>query len=135
VVDEPVPAPLRAAVVLIAAEAAAAAVVAAILAYQDLTGDATNLAGAVAVTAFAAGYAAVLAALARALHRRRGGARGITIVFQLMLLPIGYYATTGGQGWAGVPVIVVALAICGLLITPASTRALGLADRGRRGAD
>jgi hypothetical protein len=134
-VDEPVPAPLRAAVVLVAAEAAAVAALAVVLAYEDLTGSATTLAGAIAVTGFAAAGAAVLAALARALHRRRGGARGITIVLQLMLLAIGYYATTGGQAWAGVPTLVVALAVCGLLITPASTRALGLADRGRRGTD
>jgi hypothetical protein len=135
VVDEPVPAPLRAAVVLIAVEAAAVAVLAAFLAYEDLTGTATTVAGAIAVTAFAAAAAAVLAALARALHRRRGGARGITIVLQLMLLAIGYYATTGGQPWAGVPTIITALAVCGLLITPASTRALGLAERGRPGTD
>jgi hypothetical protein len=126
---------LRAAVVLIAVEAAAVAVLAAVLAYEDLTGTATTLAGAIAVTAFAAAAAVVLATLARALHRRRGGARGITIVLQLMLLAIGYYATTGGQAWVGVPVIAVALAVCGLLITPASTRALGLADRGRRETD
>ena len=133
--DESVPAPLRAAVVLIAAEAAAVAVVAAILAYEDLTGTATSLATAVAVTAFAAACAVGLAALARALGRRRGGARGITIVLQLMLLAIAYYAVKGGQAWLGVPIGMVAVAVCGLLVLPSTTEALGLADRGRQGTD
>ena len=109
-VDETLPGTLRAAVLLIAAEAAAVGVVAAFLVYEDLTASATSLAGALFVTGFAVAAAAALAALARALHRRRGGARGLAIVLQLMLLPIGYYMVTGGLAWLGWPLMALGLA-------------------------
>jgi hypothetical protein len=130
-VDEPTPAALRAAVALIATEAVAVAVVAAAFAYEAVTDDATTVAGGVAVTLFVAGFGLTLGGLARALHHRRGGVRGIAVVLQLLLLPIGWYAARGGQPWYGIPVMAVAVAVCGLLLTPAATRALGLAERGR----
>lgn len=128
---EPLPVALRAAVLLIAAEAAAVGVVAAYLVYEDLTATATSLTGALLITAFAVAAAVTLGALARALHHRRGGARGLTVVLQLMLLPVGYYLSVGGRPGVGVPVIGLAMLVIGLLVTPASTRALGLAERGR----
>lgn len=128
--DRPLPAPLRAAVLLLAAEAAVVAVVAAFLLYEDVTATATNLPGALFLTAFAAGAAAALAAIARALHRCRGGARGLAVVLQLMLLPIGYYMIQGGLAWLGAPIMALGVLATGLLVAPSSTRALGL-DRPR----
>jgi hypothetical protein len=127
---EPVlPGALRGAVLLIAFEAAAVGALAAFLLYEDLTAPAASLLGALFVTGFAIGAAVALAALARALHRRRGGARGPAIVLQLMLLPIGYYMVKGGLGWVGLPLLALGLLVCGLLVSPATTRALGLAER------
>ena len=58
--------------------------------------------------------------------RRRAGARAPAIVLQLMLLPIGYYMIQGGLGWLGVPLIILGVAVCGLLVSPPTTRALGV---------
>jgi hypothetical protein len=125
--DSPVlPGTLRWAVWLLIGEAVAVALVAAYLVYEDLTGTANDIVVALAVTAFAAGGAALLFVLARALAGRRGGARGPAIVLQLMLLPIGYFMIQGGLAWAGVPIIAVAVAVGALLVTPSSTKALGL---------
>ena len=128
-VDGPLPGTLRAAVLLIAAEAVAMGALACFLMYEDLTGTATNLVGALFVTACAIAVAATLGAIARALHHRRGGGRGLAIVLQLMLLPVGYYMIKGGLAWLGVPAIALGVGVAGLLIAPASTRALGLAER------
>jgi len=118
--------PLRWAVWLLLAEAVAVGGVAAFLAYEDLTGAATDLTAALAVTGFAVLMAAALAGLAVGLHRRRSGARAPAIVLQLMLLPIGYYMIDGGLAWLGIPVMALGLLVCALIVNPASTRALGL---------
>ena len=120
------PATLRWAVRLLSAEAAALAVVTAYLIYQDLTATATSLTVAIALTVFAALGALAVAALARALARRSAGARGPAIVVQLMLLVISYYMVQAGLLWLGVPLILLGLAVAGLLLAPATTRALGL---------
>ncbi|MGN9906434.1 hypothetical protein ACTMTJ_02675 [Phytohabitans sp. LJ34] len=125
--DSPaLPGTLRWAVWLLVGEAAAVALVAAYLVYEDLTGTANDMVVALMVTLFAAAGAAALFLLARALGNRRAGARGPAIVLQLMLLPIGYFMIQGGLAWAGVPIIVIAVAVGTLLVTPSSTKALGL---------
>ncbi|WP_246278569.1 hypothetical protein [Phytohabitans rumicis] len=120
------PGPLRWAVWLLIGEAAAVALVAAYLVYEDLTGTANDIVVAIFVTGFAAAGAALLFVLARALARRRSGARGPAIVLQLMLLPIGYFMIQGGLAWLGAPIIVLAVLVGVLLVTPSSTKALGL---------
>jgi hypothetical protein len=125
--DSPaLPSTLRWAVWLLIGEAAVVALVAAYLVYEDLTGTANDIVVALVVTLFAIGGAALLFLLARALGRRRGGARGPAVVLQLMLLPIGYFMIQGGLAWAGVPIIAVAATVGVLLVTPSSTKALGL---------
>jgi hypothetical protein len=125
--DSPaLPSTLRWAVWLLIGEAAAVALVAAYLVYEDLTGTANSLAVALMVTVFAIGGAALLFVLAKALNARRAGARGPAIVVQLMLLPIGYFMIQGGLAWAGIPIIAIAVTVGVLLVTPSSTKALGL---------
>ncbi|MFC0529241.1 hypothetical protein [Phytohabitans kaempferiae] len=125
--DSPaLPSTLRWAVWLLIGEAAAVALVAAYLVYEDLTGTANDMVVALMVTGFAIAGAALLFVLARALSRRRAGARGPAIVLQLMLLPIGYFMIQGGLAWAGIPIIAIAVTVGGLLVAPASTKALGL---------
>ncbi len=122
----PAPATLLWAVRLLYLEAGALGVVTAYLIYQDLTATATSLTVAIALTVFAALGALAVGALARAVARRSAGARGPAIVVQLMLLVISYYMVQAGLFWLGVPLILLGLAVGGLLLAPATTRALGL---------
>ncbi|MFB9235345.1 hypothetical protein ACFFWC_07305 [Plantactinospora siamensis] len=122
---ETVPAPLRWAVCLLRIEAVGLALVAAFLIWSDLTATAADLTSALIVTAFAVGGAILLWVLGGALSARRAGARAPAIVLQLMLFPVGWYMTQGGLGWVGVPLIVLGAAVCGLLVSGPSTRALG----------
>jgi hypothetical protein len=111
---------------LLLGEALALAGVTAFLVYEDLTAPAASLVVAIGVTVFAAAGVAALLAVARALSRCRAGARGPAIVLQLMLLGIGYYMTQGGLGWLGILVIALGLLVSMLLLSPPTTRALGL---------
>lgn len=120
------PGPLRWAVWLLRAEAVGVGLVAAFLVYEDITASATDLIAAILVTALAAAAAIALWLLGAALAARRAHARAPAIVLQLMLLPIGYYMALGGLAWLGVPLIAVGLLVCGLLVSPPTTRALGL---------
>jgi peptidoglycan/LPS O-acetylase OafA/YrhL len=120
------PSTLRWAVGLLFAEAAALTLVTAYLVVQDLTGKATDVGVAIGVTLFAALAVVVLVAVARSLNRRRSGARGPAVVLQLMLLVLGYYMIQGGLVWLGVLLIVVGLAAGLLIVSPPTTRALGL---------
>jgi hypothetical protein len=72
--------------------------------------------------------AAVLAALAWQLARRRAWARAPVVVLELLFLPIGYYLIQIGFGWVGIPVIFVAASCVALLIAPASRTALGIRE-------
>ena len=123
---EPNPTTLRLAVGLILVEAAAVAVVTAYLLWQDLTGRATVMSVAIGVTLFAGIGVVVLAAVGRALARRRSGARGPAVVLQLMVIVIGYDMTQGGLVWPGVALIALGLLTGGLVVSPPTTRALGL---------
>ncbi|HWH00080.1 MAG TPA: hypothetical protein VNV66_12345 [Pilimelia sp.] len=132
--EAPPPAPpsLRAAVGLVAAEAGALGLLSVLLAYVEFTATEVNVGIAVTLLGSVLGLTALLGWLARALARRRGGVRGLAVVLQLMLLPVGYYMIQGGLRWLGVPLIALGLVTAGLLLHPASTRALGL-DHGAPG--
>ncbi|WFE42173.1 hypothetical protein [Micromonospora sp. WMMD998] len=130
--SDPVPGPLRAAVLLLRAEAVALGLVALWLIWSDLTAERTDLTSALLVTVFAVAGAVALWALGGALSRRRTGARAPAIVLQLMLLPIGWYMLTGGLGWLGLPLMALGLGVVGLLLSGPTNRALGFggpADR------
>jgi hypothetical protein len=60
------------------------------------------------------------------LHHRRGWARGPAIVLEMLFIPIGYYMTTGGLAWLGLPVMALGLVGAGLLLAPSTRTALGL---------
>jgi hypothetical protein len=120
------PASLLLAVSLLRAEAVALAVVTAYLIYQDLTGEATSLGVAIALTCFAALGAAGIALVARALARRSVAARGPAVVVQLMLLVVSYYMLQADLLVVAVPLIALALTTGAALLAPATTKALGL---------
>lgn len=123
--SDPVPVTLRWAVRILRAEAVVVGLIAAWLIWADLTADTTDLPSALLVTAFAAGAAAALWALAGALGRRRAAARAPAIVLQLMLLPIGWFMIQGGLGWLGVPLVALGLGVTALLVSTPTNRALG----------
>jgi hypothetical protein len=122
----PLPPTLAWAVRLLYGEGGVVGLITVYLAYQDVSGSATNLRAAIFVTLYAAAMAAVLGGLAYALSRRRPWARGPSVALQLMLLPIGYYLTIGGLPWFGIPIALVGLVAGGLLVLPSSARALGI---------
>lgn len=124
--SDPLPGPLRWAVWLLMGEAVAVGLIAAFLVYEDLTGSAASVVSALFVTGFAVAGALLLFAVARALAGRRAGARGPAIVLQLMLLPIGYFMIQGGLAWLGVPIMAFAIFVAALILSPSSTKALGL---------
>ena len=124
--DAALPVTLRWAVRLLYVEAAAVAAMTAFLIYSDLTATAGDPRAAIGVTVFAALGAVALAAIGRSLGRRRAGTRGPAIVLQVMFLMIGFYLALGGLAWAGVPLMILALAVGGLIVSPTTTRALGL---------
>lgn len=125
----PLAGPLRWAVWLLTGEAVALGLTTLYLIYEGLTGTATTLVGALVVTGFAGAGALLVFALARALAARRKGARGPAVVVQLMLLPIGFFMIQGGLAWLGAPVIALALAVGGCLVSPSTITALGLDAR------
>jgi hypothetical protein len=131
---EILPSALRWAVWLLRGEAVALGVVAVLVGLITLSTQAQgedvspppDLTAALLLTAFAAAGAVALWLLGRALASRRTAARAPAIVLQLMLLGIGYYMTRGGLGWLGLPLIALGLLECGLLVSPSTTRALGV---------
>lgn len=129
--SDPLPGTLRAAVLLLRAQAVALGLIALWLIWSDLTADATDLTSALLVTVFAVGGAVALWALGGALSRRRAGARAPAIVLQLMLLPVGWFMTEGGMGWLGVPLMALGIGMVGLLVSGPTNRALGFGEPAR----
>jgi hypothetical protein len=125
------PAPLWWAIRLLYLEGVGVGAVAAFLIYEDITEPADNMRAAISITVYAVAMAIALGGLAYALSRRRPWARGPSVALQLILLGVAYYVTTGGSPWFGVPIGLLGLAIAGLLITPSSTKALGMRIQGR----
>jgi hypothetical protein len=71
-------------------------------------------------------FAALLLVLAWQLARRRAWARSPAVTLQLLFMPFAYYLIHVGVAWAGVPVLVSALACVVLVVAPASRAALGI---------
>jgi hypothetical protein len=118
------PPTLRWAVRLLAVEAAGVGLLAAFLLYRDLSGGATDLRGALGVTAYATLTAAALAGLAVALSRRKARGRAPAIVLQLLAIALASFMIQGGLAWLGVPVTLLGLLVAVLLLVPATTAAL-----------
>jgi hypothetical protein len=129
--SDPLPGTLRAAVLLLRAQAVALGLIAVWLIWSDLTADTTDLTSALLVTVFAVGGAVALWALGGALSRRRAGARAPAIVLQLMLLPVGWFMIEGGMGWLGVPLMVLGIGMVALLVSGPTNRALGFGEPAR----
>jgi hypothetical protein len=124
--DRIAPATLVWAVRLLFAEAVGLAVLTAYLIVLDLTADADSVPVAIALTVLAAIGVFFIYFVARALARRRSGARGPAIVIQLMVIASGGFLLQTGPLWAGLVLMVLGVGVGLLTVLPASTRALGV---------
>jgi len=123
--DDEVPPGIRAAAVLVLAEAAALAGTALVLLVLAFVHTTTRLWAAVAIVGFALVGAAVLALCGRGLVRLRPSARSPVILVQLLAVPVGYsLGVQAGRALVGVPILIVAIAVIVLLLLPSSRQAL-----------
>jgi hypothetical protein len=114
-----VPAPLRAAVVLLYLESLALLGAAGVLVAKTITGRPGDIGRALLSAALAVGGAAVLAYGGRALLRLSPAARSPIVVIQLLALPVSYsLGFQAGRIGYGAPIMLAALAVLFLLFTP-----------------
>ena len=119
------PSGVRAAAAIVLLEAAALAVTAVVLLVLAFVHTTTRLWAAVAIVGFALLGAAVLALCARGLVRLRPSARSPVILVQLLAIPVGYsLGIQAGRALVGVPILILAVAVLALLMTPSSRQAL-----------
>jgi hypothetical protein len=120
-----VPAPVRAACVILLLEALGLAGLAAFYIYDTVFGSPHSVAAALLSAAFALLGAFVLVLCARGLLRLRPAARTPIIVLQLLALPVSYsLAFQAGLPAVGGPILIAALAVIYLLFTPPARSAL-----------
>lgn len=124
--DQPaVPAPLRAACVLIGLEALGLLVAAAVLVAKTFSGTPDSIGRALFGGALAVLGAVVLVLGVRGLLRLRPSARTPLVVLQVLAVPVAYsLAFQAGRVGYGGPIIVAAVAVLYLLFTPPARAAL-----------
>ena len=120
------PATLVIAVALLAAEGIALLALGVVVGVASLAGHPTDRTASLIEAVFAIAIGALLGLLGYWLLRGHRAARGPAVVLELMLLPVGYYMIQAGVVWAGVLAIALGLAVCGLLIAPATRQSLGI---------
>lgn len=112
---------IRLAAVVVLIQAAGLLAGALFIGVQTALGHADDIGRALSDAGFALGGAVLLAALARAVGRLVAAARTPLVVLEVLALPIGYSLAFPSHraGWGAV-VLVSALAVLGLLLTPAA---------------
>jgi hypothetical protein len=117
------PASVRGAGFIVAAQGATGVVVAAVLLIRAIGGTAPRgISGFGTAGWFALAGGAVLAAGWSLLVGRRWG-RGLAVFAELLLLPVAWYLTVDSQrALLGIPVAALAVAVLGLLFSPAAVR-------------
>jgi hypothetical protein len=133
----PRPPTITAAVVIEALEAVLVAVAAVLAGLATGRGQSYQLSSGIAITVIGLAAAVLLALVAAGLRRPRRWTRTPALLTQLFTGIVGIYLLQGGRYEWGVPTIAAALVGFGVLLAPASTRALtvGLpqpADRHKR---
>ena len=115
---------LRFAVGLLGGEAVVLAGLTVFLLYESLIGAGDGLLTGIGTIVFTALVAALLGWFSWVLGHGRSWPRGPAIVFQLLMVPIGWSMTAGGVPAVGVPVILLGLVGAGTLLAPATRAAL-----------
>jgi hypothetical protein len=116
--------PLRACALLVALQAVGLAAIAVFYLVEIFVATADDRVRAVVTALLAAAAAAGLALVAHGLWRRRRWARAPALVTNLLVLPVAVGLLQGGRWYVGVPLLVWAVAVLGLLFAPATNAAL-----------
>lgn len=91
---------------------------------SSVVGSPDSLAGAIFIGVLAVMGGAGLLLCAWGLRRRRRWSRSPALVWQLLMIPVGWYQVQGGMRWLGVSLVAVSAVGAVLLVVPATTQAL-----------
>lgn len=125
------PTPVRSAGRIVAAQGAAALTVAVVLLVRGIAGADQRIVNGLGTAAWFVVVGAVVLAAGRALAVGKRWGRGLAVFTQLLLLPVAWYLTVGSHRPAfGVPLGLSALAVLGMLFSPAAVRWAAGGDQG-----
>jgi peptidoglycan/LPS O-acetylase OafA/YrhL len=117
------PAAVRGAGFLVVVQGVAALVLAAVLVVRGIAGADERVVNGVGTAVFFVLVGAVVLAAGRALTVGKRWGRGLAVITQLLLLPVAWYLTVDShRPGFGIPAGVVALAVLGLVFSPAGLR-------------
>jgi hypothetical protein len=122
--DTELPAAIRVAAIVVLLQGAALLVAVVVLVTEIARGASEDAGRAWADTAFALLGALVLGFAARGLSYLRPAFRSPLLVLEVLTLPVGYSLIQGGRWAYGVPVVLSALVVAGLLLTRPARAAL-----------
>ena len=91
---------------------------------NSVVGNPDSLVGAIFIGVLAAMGGAGLLLCAWGLRRRRRWSRSPALVWQLLMIPVGWYQVQGGLRWLGLSLVGVSALGAVLLLVPATTQAL-----------
>ena len=91
---------------------------------NSVVGNPDSLVGAIFIGMLAAMGGAGLLLCAWGLRRRRRWSRSPALVWQLLMIPVGWYQVQGGLRWLGLSLVGVSALGALLLLVPATTQAL-----------
>ena len=91
---------------------------------SSVVGSPDSLVGAIFIGVLAAMGGAGLLLCAWGLRHRRRWSRSPALVWQLLMIPVGWYQVQGGMRWLGVSLVAVSAVGLLLLVVPATTEAL-----------
>ena len=111
---------LRACAALVALQALGLAAVAVFYLVELVVATADDAVRAAVSALLALAAAAGLGLVARGLLQRRGWARSPALVSNLLVLPVAVGLLRGGRWYVGLPLLVWAVAVLGLLFAPAT---------------
>lgn len=124
------PAAVRGAGLLVAVQGTAALVMAAVLAVRGAAGADQRVVNGLGTAVFFVLVGAVVLAAGRALILGKRWGRGLAVFTQLLLLPVAWYLTVDShRPGFGIPAGIAALAVLGLLFSPAGLRWAGSGDQ------
>lgn len=124
------PAAVRGAGLLVAVQGVAALVMAAVLVVRGVAGADQRVVNGLGTAVFFVLVGAVVLAAGRALILGKRWGRGLAVITQLLLLPVAWYLTVDShRPGFGIPAGIAALAVLGLLFSPAGVRWAGGGDQ------
>jgi hypothetical protein len=117
------PTAVRRAGLIVAAQGAAAVIVALVLVVRGIAGADQHVVNGLGTAVWFVLVGAVVLAAGRALILGKRWGRGLAVFTQLLLLPVAWYLAMGShRPGFGIPAGVAALAVLGLLFSPAAVR-------------